>query len=228
MLDITTEQKSFRNIKELYYQLDENEKIVKFKPWLGDAFSFLYDRIMQKSIFPKKFNTSILEHYKILQNELSHYKNKNIIEIATGSGDAINFLNPNCNYTGCDISPGLLRRAYKKFIEARFNQFNLYVADACELPFIDNKYDIGICNLSLNFFKDIELFILELKRVLKPKAIFYCSIPVKDRLKKNTKIQGTIFHEKKLKSLFEDKGFNFFSFDYYNGALLYFSATPKG
>lgn len=89
---------------------------------------------------------------------------------------------------------------------------------------MDNQFDIGICNLSLNFFKDIESFILELKRVLKSKAPFYCSIPVIDRLQKNTKIKGTIFYEKELKSLFETKGFNFISLDYCNGALLYFKA----
>ena len=34
----------------LYYRIDEKKSITKFKPWLGDDFSFLYDRIMEKSI----------------------------------------------------------------------------------------------------------------------------------------------------------------------------------
>lgn len=46
----------------IYYVLDDKAKIKKFKPWLGDIFAFLYDRIMQKSVFPKKFNGYIEKH----------------------------------------------------------------------------------------------------------------------------------------------------------------------
>ena len=46
--------------------LDDKNKLIKYKPWIGDLFSFLYDRIMEKSVFPKKFNASIEKHYKIL------------------------------------------------------------------------------------------------------------------------------------------------------------------
>lgn len=54
---------------KIYYILDERGKIKKFKPWLGDMFSFLYDPIMRKSIFPKKFKGSIAKHFDILKEE---------------------------------------------------------------------------------------------------------------------------------------------------------------
>ena len=41
--------------KELHYVVEDGGNLLKFKPWLGDAFSFLYDVIMAKSIFPNKF-----------------------------------------------------------------------------------------------------------------------------------------------------------------------------
>jgi hypothetical protein len=66
--------------------LFENKRLKKNKPWLGDLFSFLYDRIMEKSVFPKKFNASFEKHYKILSKILLNISDKVIIEFATGSG----------------------------------------------------------------------------------------------------------------------------------------------
>jgi len=41
--------------KGLYYVAKSENGVKRFKPWLGDSFSFLYDFIMNNSIFPKKF-----------------------------------------------------------------------------------------------------------------------------------------------------------------------------
>jgi hypothetical protein len=41
------------NKKGLIYIVKDGVSPLEFKPWLGDAFSFLYDFIMQKAIFPK-------------------------------------------------------------------------------------------------------------------------------------------------------------------------------
>jgi hypothetical protein len=50
-------QKGTRTIekKGLQYIVENGNDVKRFKPWLGDAFSFLYDFIMENSIFPKKF-----------------------------------------------------------------------------------------------------------------------------------------------------------------------------
>ena len=56
--------------KGLYYIVEDEDKLLKFKPWLGDAFSFLYDFIMKNSIFPKKFGGDINQHYEILSEEM--------------------------------------------------------------------------------------------------------------------------------------------------------------
>jgi ubiquinone/menaquinone biosynthesis C-methylase UbiE len=211
----------------VYYILDSKGKIKKFKPWFGDIFSFLYDSIMEKSIFPKKFTGSIQKHFKILKNEFQHIHNTNIIEIATGSGNAVEFLNNDNLYTGIDISAGLLSRAAKRFEQYGFQNDKFYIADACNLPFKDNFFELGICNLSLNFFDDIEIFISELKRVLIPGAVFYCSVPIRNRLKLGTKIHGNIYYDDELKELFKSHNFSFFKLPYQNGALLYFKTTLK-
>lgn len=209
------------------FLLDNNGKLIKNKPWLGDLFSFLYDRIMERSVFPDKLDASIEEHYKILGKIFEDMSGKVIIEFATGSGDAVKFLNNGNDYTGVDISSGLLRLAKRKFDQYGFKRFELYNADACDTPFRDNTFDIGICNLSLNFFKDIDRFLSESCRVLKPNGIFYCCVPIPERKKSKALIHGTLYKLDDLKNLFRNKGFDFETFPHENGALLYFKATLR-
>lgn len=207
------------------FLLDKNNKRIKNKPWLGDLFSFLYDRIMEKSVFPKKFNASIETHYIILSEIFKPITDKTIIEFATGSGDAVRFLNKNNNYAGVDISSGLLRKAKKKFERHGFKLVELYCADAGETPFRENTFDVAICNLSLNFFQDIDNFISELHRILATDGTFYCSVPVPERKNSKAVIHGKLYTIEELKKLFGDHDFRMEPLSYENGALLYFKAT---
>jgi len=207
--------------------IDKNGKIKKFKPWLGDIFSFLYDRIMEKSIFPKLFNGDIHKNFKILEKEFKHIHNLNIIEIATGSGTLSEFLPNDNKYVGIDISKGLLKKANLRFKKNRFENFELYNTSAENLPFNENIFDYAVCNLSLNFFGNIDLFLQELKRILKPNSTFFCSVPIPERKPEQSKIRGTLYSEKKLKEIFKKYGFDFESKPYENGALLYFAAIVE-
>ncbi len=71
---------SIRAIKKsgIYFLLDENNKLKKYKPWLGKMFAFLYDRIVRKFDFPKKFNASMEEYYKILKKEFEHINSNSL------------------------------------------------------------------------------------------------------------------------------------------------------
>jgi len=208
----------------IYYVIDDKGKIKKFKPWLGDMFSFLYDRIMGKSIFPKKFKGSIAKHLDILKEEYQNIHGKNLLEIATGSGSAAYLLNNDNSYTGIDISSGLLLQAVKKFKDNNFQNAEFFVADASDLPFSNEFFDVAICDLSLNFLDNIESFIKELKRVIKKGSVFYCSVPVPKRKDPKVKIHGTLYSENELKTCFEKSNFSFISKPFENGALLYFEA----
>lgn len=214
--------------KKVFYLIDDKKKIRTFKPWLGDMFSFLYDRIMSKSIFPDKFNGSIQRHFEILKNEFQNIHNKNILEIATGSGNAVKFLNNDNLYTGTDISAGLLRIAVKKFYQNKFRNAEFYIVDANDLPFNDKFFDLSLCNLSLNFFDSIDNFIIELKRILKPGGMFFCSVPIPEKKKPNVQIRGALYSADELKQLFGKYGFMFEKLQYENGALLYFKAQLLG
>ncbi len=212
------------NKKGVYYLLADGRKQLKFKPWLGDSFSFLYDYIMKNSIFPKKFAADIERHYAILREELLEMHGKNVLELASGSGSAINFLPPDNQYTGTDISPGLLRQAVKNFHKAGVTIADFYVTKAEQLPFEDESFDLVLCVLSFNFFSDGTSVLREVRRVLSKSGLFLCVVPVPERKKTGSIIRGTLYTEKELAAICREDGFTYEAIPTQNGALLYFKA----
>jgi SAM-dependent methyltransferase len=213
--------------KNLYYVVENRNGANQFKPWLGDAFSFLYDFIMERSVFPKKFGADMSNHYKILSQELKDTHGKRILELATGSGSAVNFLPNDNQYTGTDTSPGLLRQAVNNFRVAGFREAEFYVASADDLPFQDNVFSFCLCILSLNFFNDVEKVFQEIRRVLLPDGRLICSVPVPERNRLQSTIRGTLHSEEELGRICNEQGFVLESLAKENGALLYFRAIPQ-
>ena len=211
--------------KGLYYIVQNDGRLMKFKPWLGDAFSFLYDFIMKRSIFPKKFGGDMSKHYEILKEQLQGVHGKKVLELASGSGSAVNFLPDDNQYVGTDISTGLLKQAVKNFQNTGFKNAEFYVTRANDLPFNDNHFDIVLCILSLNFFDDIRKVFKEIKRVSDKGANFICSVPVPERNSLQRTIRGTLYSEKQLAEICQENSFSFESIPVENGALLYFRAT---
>ncbi len=84
----------------LHYIADSEDGVKRFKPWIGDSFSFLYDLIMRRSVFPKKLGADMSKHYEILSQEVNDIHGKRVLELATGSGSATNFLRTDNQYNG--------------------------------------------------------------------------------------------------------------------------------
>jgi len=211
-------------VRGLEYVETKYGKPRRFRPWLGDAFSFLYDYIMKNSIFPKKFGGDIIRHVEILSQELEDVKDKRILELAAGSGSASDFLPSGNSYTGTDISAGLLRKAVKRFREADFREPRFYVATADDLPFADDSFDICVCMLSLNFFNDLKAVLAEIRRVLVRGGVFYCSVPVPERKKTTSPIRGKLYSEEELEEYCSLFDLCLETLPVENGALLYFKA----
>lgn len=125
------------------------------------------------------------------------------------------------------ITKELLEKAINKFQENGFESFNLYNIKAEELPFEKNTFDFAICNLSLNFFEEVNLAVQELYRTLKVGTTFFANVPVLERRPSIEKVRGTLFSELKLKDIFEKHNFIFESKTCTNGAILYFRAIKK-
>ena len=213
--------------KGLHYIVERGNRVVRFKPWLGDSVSFLYDFIMEKSIFPKKFGGDMQQHYDILRRTLAHAHGQRVLELATGSGSAVHFLNSDNRYVGTDISPGLLKRAAKRFTEAGFREPAFYVVSAEELPFDDALFDLCLCILSLNFFPNAERVLEEIARILVPEGVFVCSVPVPERNTLRRTIRGTLYSEKDLEQMCRARGLAFEPIPCDNGALMYFKAIKQ-
>jgi ubiquinone/menaquinone biosynthesis C-methylase UbiE len=169
----------------------------------------------------------MIKHYEILSNELKGVHEKRVLELATGTGSAVNFLPNDNQYTGSDISPGLLRKAVKNFKNAGFKNAEFYVTSSDDLPFNDNRFNIILCILSLNFFNNIKKVFQEIKRVAAPDAIFICSVPVPERNKAQSTIRGTLYSEEELVRICKEHGLRYETISFENGALLYFRAIKQ-
>jgi SAM-dependent methyltransferase len=207
--------------------LSVNGKARRYTPWLGDLFSFFYDSIMEKSVFPKKLGASFDKHMDFIRTVLSEVHNASVLEIGTGSGSLSELLPPDNRYTGSDISEGLLRIGLKKFVRKGFADISMVLCGAEDLLFEENSFDLCVCNLTLNFIGDIERAVAQIRSVLKSGGVFLCSVPVPERNTKKSIIRGRLLTEKELKSLFESAGFRFTSFKVSNGAILYFKGELK-
>ena len=208
----------------LHYIVEKGQK-TRFKPWLGGFSSVLYDFIMKSVIFPKKIGGDINKHNEILSQELKNIYGRRVLELATGSGSAVNFLPNDNKYTGTDISPGLLSKAVKRFRTAGFKDVELYVTSVHNLPFDNNIFFICLCILSLNFFDPVKKVFQEIKRVLVPGGVFICCVPVPERSSLQSTIRGKLFSEEELSEICNAHGFEFERVPVENGALLYFRAT---
>lgn len=208
-----------------YPQVDNHIK--KYQPWVGDLVNYFYDQIMEKSVFPKKFKGDIQLHYDILKKESEGIYGKKILELATGSGNAVYFLNHDNDYVGIDVSPGLLRKAFRRFQNSGFHHAQFYLTGAEDLPFQDELFDIVLCHLSFNFFRNVEKVIRESTRVSKNQAIFLGSVPIPERKSKNAVIRGKLYSEEELKKFFQKYEWEFIALPAQNGALLYFKAEKN-
>lgn len=88
-----------------------------------------------------------------------------LLDIATGTGDlALEFqrVMPDCKVTGSDFCPEMLAYATSRGVEETL------VADALNLPFQDNSYDVVTVAFGLRNMADYPKALKEMFRVLKP------------------------------------------------------------
>jgi len=211
----------------LHYLIKQDNRVQRFQPWLGERFSFLYDTIMNRSVFPKKFAADRQKHDRILREELKGFQKARVLELGTGTGSATRFLGNDNRYTGTDISPGLMKRASKRFIESGFQDPEFYMVRANELPFENGSFDLCFCILSLNFLGETEAVSKEINRVLTIGGAFVCTVPVPEKNKNQSRIRGVLHTETELEEIFRGRGFEYAPFRQENGALLYFEAFRR-
>ncbi|WP_413378815.1 class I SAM-dependent methyltransferase [Alkalihalobacillus sp. 1P02AB] len=95
------------------------------------------------------------------------------LDIATGGGHVANAVAPLVKQVvALDLTKEILQVA-KKFIEGNGNSNVDYVeASADALPFADHQFDRVTCRIAAHHFPNIEDFLKEVYRVLKPNGLF--------------------------------------------------------
>jgi demethylmenaquinone methyltransferase/2-methoxy-6-polyprenyl-1,4-benzoquinol methylase len=98
--------------------------------------------------------------------KLSQVKsNSKVLDIATGTGDiAYLFSKKSKSVTAIDFTPEMINLAKKRFKDSNIT---FIIADALELPFEDNYFDIVSISFGIRNVDDINQAIKEMHRVLK-------------------------------------------------------------
>lgn len=214
--------------KGVKYVLDAEGRTLTCKPWLVDVVPFIYDRVMEAVVLPRKLGADLARHFGILREMTHGLVTARVIDVAAGSGSAVRYLPAVCRYAGVDVSPGLLRLAVKKLGRAGFGGASVYAASAQELPFADGTFDVCLCVLALNFFDDAVAALREIRRVLVEDGCLIGCVPVPERDRLRKRIKGTLYEERQLADMALSQGFRFDSWPADNGALLYFKAYCEG
>lgn len=122
---------------------------------------------------------------------------KNILDIATGTGDlAINLVETGAKeIIGLDISEGMLEVGRKKIGAKHLSEkIKMVQADSEALPFENDTFDAITVAFGVRNFENLEKGLSEIYRVLKPNGIFVIletSVPTKFPYKQGYKFYST-------------------------------------
>jgi ubiquinone/menaquinone biosynthesis C-methylase UbiE len=97
-----------------------------------------------------------------------------VLDLASGTGEpAITLalrVGPQGWVTALDQSSDLLEIAAERARNKKLTNFTTHKADAHQLPFADQSFDLATCRFGVMFFSDAQRALTELCRVLKPGA----------------------------------------------------------
>ena len=101
-----------------------------------------------------------------------------VLELAAGSGVVTRAVAPrlavNARYSVSDLNPGMLERANS--VQPPDDRIEWRQADALDLPFDDDLFDVVACQFSVMFFPDKVAGYSEARRVLKPDGTFVFNV----------------------------------------------------
>ena len=105
---------------------------------------------------------------------LKTYSPKQVLDIATGTGDfAIQCLKANPDkVVGIDISSGMLEVGKKKIKKQGLeDKIELYLGDSENIQFEDNSFDAAIVAFGVRNFENLEKGLSEIRRILKKDGV---------------------------------------------------------
>ena len=99
--------------------------------------------------------------------------NEELLDIATGGGHTANaFASLVKKVTAMDLTPEMLKAAEKFILGNGHQNVEFKLGDAENLPFSNGVYDIVTCRIAPHHFPNVNQFVEEVHRVLKPSGQF--------------------------------------------------------
>ena len=119
----------------------------------------IYDAIVDRATRPIR---------QISLQRLSYDTRQNILIMGIGTGLDIPYLDQRADYSGIDITPAMLSKARQRAQLRPELNIELKQADAMDLPFEDNSFDVVVMHLILAIVPDSLRALNEASRVVKP------------------------------------------------------------
>lgn len=135
----------------------------------------------------EKYSTNPQGWFPWLYSQMNFNGVYRLLEIGCGNGQLWekNTLNlRNREFFLSDSSEGMVKEVREKY----GSQFNCIVVDCEQIPFKDNYFDCIIANHVLFYLNDLNQGLKEIRRVLRPNGVLYCSTYGQNHMKEINEI----------------------------------------
>lgn len=115
-------------------------------------------------------------HWRRVAVNLAYPEQGRVLDVATGTGDlALELTRRNGSVVGLDFCPDMIKLGKLKAGRRKMaGQIDFIMGDALTLPFQDNSFDCALNGFVLRNVSDVNLFLAELRRVVKPGGRVVC------------------------------------------------------
>lgn len=112
--------------------------------------------------------------YGALISELEHIKAGKLLDIGCGNGDVFRLIkDKGLELYGIDLAENMVKVAQERY----GNIATILLADAENLPFQDDMFDIIICNASFHHYTHPKAVLSQMRRVLKDEGVLLIGDP---------------------------------------------------
>ncbi len=150
--------------------------------------------------------------YEEVIKRILELKPRNILDVGCGPGSVLVHLkNKNIGLHGLDISEKMIEEAEKNLGQ----DVDLRVGDSESMPWLDNSFDIILCNASFHHYPNPLKSLKEMKRLLKKDGVLIIGEPTAPSIirfitnmsiKYSNKGDVRIYNKKEMESLLEEVG----------------------
>ena len=132
--------------------------------------------VLPQTVFAQRaafYTTSAVHKDKAVLDrlvELAHVQpTDRVLDVATGTGHTAFAFAPHVREViATDVTPEMLSEAEKLRSESGMRNVEFRIADAHDLPFDDESFDVVTCRRAAHHFVDIDRALREMRRVLRP------------------------------------------------------------